>query len=93
MEMTIKAEQARSMAYKAETELHSEAMKEAEKCIRKRVEGKIALSARSGKRSCLITYLFHEEEVYKCVAKILEENGYKVDMLNNSRFTALGVQW
>ena len=30
MEMAIKAEQARSMAYKAETELHSEAMKEAE---------------------------------------------------------------
>lgn len=93
MEMTIKAEQARSMTHKAETELYYEAMKEAEKCIRQRVEGKIALSARSGNRSCLITYFPHEKEVYKCIGKILEANGYQVETVTNSRFSALGVRW
>lgn len=95
MEMTIKAEQARSMVFKAEAELHSKAMEEAEKCIREKVEKKIAFYARSGNRACLITYFNFEEEVYKCVARILEENGYKVEILNKSKsnFLALGIRW
>ena len=93
MEMTIKAYQARLMAHKVEAEPHHKAMEEAEKCIRQRVEGKIALRANSGERSCLITYFSFEEEIYKCVAKILKENGYQVEMINNSKFFGLGVRW
>ena len=93
MEMTVQAHQARLMAHKVETEHYYEAMEKAEKCIRQRVEGKIALSAHSGERSCLITYFLYEEEVYKCVAKILEENGYKVEKLTHSTVPALVVQW
>ena len=93
MEMTIKAEQARLIADKVKAEQSNTALKEAEKYIRQKVQGKISLCAHTGNNECLLTYYSFEEEVYKYVRKILEENGYKVEIASGKHVPTLIVKW
>ena len=93
MEMAIQANQARLISNKVKAEQQSEAMKEAEKYIRQKIQGKISLCAHSGNNECLLTYRCFEEEIYKCIKKILEENGYQVKKACGSHVPALLVQW
>ena len=93
MEMAIKAEQARLITDKVKAEQRDGAMKEAEKYIRQKIQAKISLCARSGINECLFPYHCFEEEIYKCIWKILEENGYKVEIALDKHVPAILVRW